>query len=354
MRSEKILFLAGVGLAGVLLGGGAQALAQDAARFSGKVSSPTEAAMEGVIVGAKKDGGNITVSVVSDETGSFSFPAGRLPAGRYQLSIRAIGYELQGPKEIDIPAAGNATADVKLAQTNNIEMQLNNAEWIMSVPGSDKQREMLTSCVGCHNLQRPLFSSHTADEFQEIFARMATYSSGSTPLNFQRLFVDGERVRVRPQEADATRPRAEFFAKINLSNGPRSYPLKTLPRPSGRATRVIYTQYDLPTRIAQPHDVVLSADGHAWYSDFGRAVVGEIDPASGKVTEYPLPILKPKSPKGSLQIANDPKGFLWISMMMQGGLARIDPKQPRRLVKKKNTYRSPLSPRPVMRILSSR
>src|SRR5258706_5695860 len=282
--------------------------------------------MEGGVDGAKKDGGNVTVHVVSDDKGNFSFPADRLSPGHYKLSVRAVGYDLQGPKEIDIPAGGGAKTDIKLDATKNLEKQLNNAEWIMSLPGTDKQRELLTSCVGCHNLQRPLFSMHDADAFQEIFARMQTYSSGSTPLNFQRLFVDGERVRVRPQEAEANRPRAEFFAKINLSAGPRSYPLKTLPRPTGRATRVIYTQYDLPDRIAQPHDVVLSPDGHAWYSDFGRAMVGEIDPASGKVTEYPLPILKPKSPKGSLQIAVDPKGYLWVSMMMQGGLAKIDPK----------------------------
>src|SRR5262249_54776922 len=179
-----------------------------------------------------------TTIVVSDDKGRYNFPAGRLGPGRYTLSIRAIGYELQGPVQIDIPAAGDATADVKLDKTENLELQLNNAEWIMSAPGTDRQRDMLTNCVGCHNLQLPLFSKYGADEFQALFPRMASYSSGSTPLNFQPLFVDGERVRVRPQEADATRPRAEFLAKINLSNGPRSYGLKTLPRPSGRATLV--------------------------------------------------------------------------------------------------------------------
>ena len=316
MRTGNILLSVGTAFAAVFLGGGTHTWAQNAATFSGKVSSPAEPVMEGVIVGAKKDGTNVTVAVVSDDKGNFSFPAGRLSAGHYKLSIRAVGYDLQGPKEIDIPAAGGATADVKLDTTKNLEMQLNNAELMISAPGTDKQRDMLTNCVGCHNLQRPLFSTHTVDEFQALFQRMANYSSGSTPMNFQMLYVDGERVRVRPQEADATRPRAEFLAKINLSNGPRSYPLKTLPRPTGRATRVIYTRYDLPRPIAEPHDVVLSPDG--------SAVVGEIEPASGKVTEYPLPILKPKSPKGSLQIAVDPTGNLWIAMMMQGGLAKID------------------------------
>ena len=31
------------------------------------------------------------------------------------------------------------------------------------------------------------------------------------------------------------------------------YPLKTLPRPSGRATHVVITEYDLPRKTLQPH-----------------------------------------------------------------------------------------------------
>src|SRR4051812_40002792 len=67
MRTDKILLLAGASFTAVFLAGGIPAQAQNAATLSGKVSSPTEPAMEGVIVGARKDGGNITVSVVSDD-----------------------------------------------------------------------------------------------------------------------------------------------------------------------------------------------------------------------------------------------------------------------------------------------
>jgi streptogramin lyase len=313
-------------LTAVFLAAGSGAWAQNAAPLSGQVSSPAEPVMEGVLVGAKKTGTTVTTIVVSDNKGHFSFPAGRLSPGHYALWIRAIGYDLQSPKEIDIPATGGATVNVKLEKTKDLAKQLNNAEWLMSLPGTDKQKEFMTSCVGCHNLQRPLFSTHTAADFQELFKLMQTFSSGSTPEHFQSLIVDGKRVRVRPQEADRTKPRAEYLAKVDLNSGPRSYPLKTLPRPTGRATHVIYTKYDLPRSIAEPHDVVMANDGHVWYSDFGSAVVGELNPVSGKVTEYPLPILKPKLPRGSLNLAADPKGHLWIAMMMQGGLAEIDPK----------------------------
>ena len=53
----------------------APALAQSTAALAGKVSSAGEPVMEGVVVSAKKDGSTITVSVVTDDKGQYSFPA---------------------------------------------------------------------------------------------------------------------------------------------------------------------------------------------------------------------------------------------------------------------------------------
>src|ERR1700746_2166959 len=72
--------------------------AQPSTALTGTVSSEEEGAMEGVLVSAKKQGSTTTVTVVSDDKGHFSFPAARLDAGRYALSIRAVGYDLQGPQ----------------------------------------------------------------------------------------------------------------------------------------------------------------------------------------------------------------------------------------------------------------
>src|SRR5262245_33631971 len=76
------------------------------AALTGKVTSAEEGAMEGVLVNAKK--GIVTVTVVSNDKGEFSFPAGKLGAGDYTLSIRAAGYDLDGPKTVTL-AAGAAT-----------------------------------------------------------------------------------------------------------------------------------------------------------------------------------------------------------------------------------------------------
>ncbi len=324
MRFNTLLFLIGVGIAPFFFH---PAQAQNAAPLSGQVSSAEEGMMEGVLVSAKKDGTNITITVVSDEKGKYSFPADRLTPGQYKISIRAVGYVLDGGKPVEVAAGTAATADLKLAKTKNLSAQLSNAEWLISAPGEDKQKSFLTGCVGCHTLERIFKASHDPAQIREVFQRMGLYYPGSTPLKPQLLQLGGlrgERTRVRD---DVAIPASEWLASVNLSQAEvRTWPLKTLPRPKGKATQVIITEYDLPRKDAQPHDVVVDANGTAWYCDFGAMYLGELDPKTGKVTDYQIPVTRPDSPKGTLNIAADKSGDLWVSLMYQAGLARMDSK----------------------------
>ena len=88
-----------------------------AAALTGQVSSQKEGLMEGVVVGAKKEDSTITVNVMSDEKGRYSFPASKLGPGRYALKIRAAGYDLDGPKEVNVVAEKPTTANLKLKPT---------------------------------------------------------------------------------------------------------------------------------------------------------------------------------------------------------------------------------------------
>ena len=117
------------------LAGTGQAAAQAGPALSGKVTAGQEA-LEGVLVSARKDGSNITVTVVSDKDGNYSFPAARLEPGHYSLRIRAIGYDLDHPNETSVAADKSATADLALRKTGNIAAQLTNAEWLTSMPGT--------------------------------------------------------------------------------------------------------------------------------------------------------------------------------------------------------------------------
>ena len=129
-------------------------------------------------------------------------------------------------------------------------------------------------------------STHDAAEFMQVFKRMGTYSPGSTPTHPQPLLPGPAAIGPLADAGDAARQMADYLASVNLSNAETvEYPLKTLPRPNGRATHVIITEYDLPRKDAQPHDVVIDRDGMVWYSDFSHQFVGELDPKTGKVTD---------------------------------------------------------------------
>jgi virginiamycin B lyase len=292
--------------------------------LTGKVSSVQEPAMEGVLVSLKKEGSTITTTVVTNDKGEYSFPNGRIDAGKYAVTIRAAGYVLDGPKSVEI-AAGGGKADLKLNKTRNLAAQLSNGEWLASVPGSDQQKQFLTGCTSCHTLQRIFSAPHDVEEWKQVFNRMGRYSPGSTPVRPQLLVTGGARSERPRVNANAAQAAAEYLYSLSPANpDAREFELKTLPRPKGAATKVIVTEYDLPRQEALPHDVVVDADGKAWYSDFGAQFIGEVDLKTGKVTDYALPVLREEQPKGTLDLELDPEGNVWVAMMYQAGVAKID------------------------------
>src|SRR5262247_3057275 len=153
MRKAEFLFVAAALLAAVPLEAPAQAA------LAGTVSSAEEGAMEGVLVGAKKEGSTVTVTVVSDAKGRYSFPASKLAPGRYALVVRAVGFDLAGPGTAEV-SAKTATLDIKLKKTADLAAQLSNGEWMASVPGTDQQKGVLLNCVGCHSLERVMRSQY--------------------------------------------------------------------------------------------------------------------------------------------------------------------------------------------------
>ena len=288
----------------------------------GQVSSQEEGPMEGVVVSAKKDGSTITVSVLTDNKGHYSFPASRLEPGHYTLKIRAVGYNLEAPASADLAAAKPATSDLKLVKAKNLIPQLTNAEWLMSMPGTDDQKAMMLNCVSCHTLQRVVTSTHDSDEFTQVITRMMNYAQVSQPIKPQRRMEAN-----RAGDPEQYRKQADFIAGINLSTVPQwEYKLKTLPRPTGKATHVIITEYDLPRPTIEPHDVIVDEHGMVWYTDFGEEFIGKLDPKTGALKEYPVPELKPGYPQGLLDIEEDKSGNFWAGMMYQGALAKFDPK----------------------------
>src|ERR1700733_14221813 len=295
--------------------------------LTGTVTAGPEA-LEGVLVSARKSGSTITVTVVSDKDGRYSFPAARLEPGAYALRIRAVGYDLDGPIQVSVAADKTTTADLALRAAQDIASQLSNAEWLASLPGTDAQKGELLNCVGCHTLARPLNSKYTADEFLTmILPRMQGYVNQSMPLHPQLRRAERLREERGDQRVQVYRGAADYLASINLSTNPTwNFEFKSLPRPTGAATRVIYTEYDLPRESIEPHDVIVDVNGMVWFSSFGEQYLGKLDPKTGKLTEFAIAEHKPGFPTGLLGLRSDTEGNLWFGNMYQATIARFDPK----------------------------
>ena len=322
MRANLMLTLAATAAAMVLPAVSDAVRAEGQAALTGIVSSEAEGKMEGVVVTARRPGSIVQVSVTTDAEGRYSFPRHRLQPGEYTLSIRAVGYDIDSPTKATVATNKTASADIEPKRTKNLAGQLTNAEWMMSIPGTEEQKAGLLNCVGCHTLERVVRSTHDSDEWTQVISRMMGYGAVSQPIKPQPMLD-----RARAGTPEQYRKLADYLATINLSAVDHwTYELKTLPRPKGRDTRAIVTEYDMVRPTTEPHDVLVDKEGNVWYTDFGEMFIGKFNPRTLKLAEYPIKKFKDKAPTGLLSIEFDRDGRIWFDTMYQGALGCLDPK----------------------------
>ena len=271
--------------------------------LAGIARSAQEGPMQGVLVSARRSGAKVTVTVATDARGAFSFPGPRLEPGHYNLEIRAVGYELESPKSADVEPDTTTNADLKLRKASDLTTQLTSAEWLLSWPGSEAQKTRAAACADCHSLERVAKSHDDAEGFLRLFAR--TPHAGVV--------------------RDAEGPElAAYLAGVNLSAVPEwTYQLRTLPRVQGRGTGMIVTEYELPRKEIQPHDVIVDANGIVWYSNLADLTLGRFDPATGLGKDF---VYREDNPLGRLDLSADAKGNLWLGFRYLGGIAKFEEK----------------------------
>jgi virginiamycin B lyase len=86
-------------------------------------------------------------------------------------------------------------------------------------------------------------------------------------------------------------------------------------------------EYSLPDAASRPRRIAMTSDDIVWYADFSRAYLGRLDPATGKVAEWPSPSGPQSQPYGIFAINN----VLWYSESgtSPNTVVRCSPKQRR-------------------------
>ena len=254
--------------------------------------------------------------------GKFEFP--KMQAGSYTLRIptpvpfkpyRRDSVAINGATKLDDIALERVADSDNLPATAVLESQLSSAEILWNLPGTAEEKAMLQkNCSGCHSWQQIFRNRYDEHSWGLIVDRMMHFS--------------GTAIAVRNKPMSAPDPEYTILVKfLSRVRGPDSKddPLRVFPRPRGESTRVVVTEYELPQQLLALHDATADGQGNIWFTSHKTRVVGKLDPKTGIVTEYKIP-LTPGSMPGTHHAVIDKNGIAWISENWAHQLNRLDPK----------------------------
>jgi virginiamycin B lyase len=109
----------------------------------------------------------------------------------------------------------------------------------------------------------------------------------------------------------------------------KAYLIKSFPekgKPNGVVisgpTEISFKAWQVPTPGSRPHDPLAAKDGSIWYTGQLANVLGRLDPASGKFTEFHLKTAH-SGPHG---LQEDKDGNIWYTGNTESLIGKLDPK----------------------------
>ena len=348
MSKIKIGFSLFVALFVLLSLTGTQTVFSEEVGLVGVIKSAEEKLLEGVVVSARAGGKSFTTSVYTDQKGAYYFP--ELASGHYKEWAQAVGFQA-GYAEVALSGDKKVQQNFIMEALEDFSRQLSGAEWMNSLPENtpmDRQAKAIlnSTCSGCHSTNLPLqnsFDSHgwgvILDYMQGIRAPRA-WGSIWTPNTYNA----SEFVRFYREEA------LWYLTRVR---GPESPPIqfKPNPRPTGEATQVVITEYDVllvdrsryekthdgtdwslgpPSKyggFGATHDMVVQDEDTVWFADnvTPERTVGKLNPKTGQVESYAL-YTEGNQAVGTHGIGRDQNGDIWLTNSPESTTLKFDPK----------------------------
>jgi virginiamycin B lyase len=160
-------------------------------------------------------------------------------------------------------------------------------------PGKDLAE---INCNICHTLLSRVGSGYTASGWNTVMRMMVNQGA--------------------PLQPDQIEPLKAYLIK--------SFPEKG--KPDGvvipGAAEISIKAWQVPTPGSRPHDPLAASDGSLWYSGQMANVLGRLDPASGKFTEFHLKT-EHSGPHG---LQEDKDGNIWYTGNTGSLIGKLDPK----------------------------
>ena len=174
------------------------------------------------------------------------------------------------------------------------------SDWVAALPEGEIRRKIVLGCTPCHQTGVSPAVRRTSQEWEAILHRMKAIDRR---LDLALIpFEDGEIARWLAREGPPPR---------------RGRRLETAPAE--------IREYPLGEWEGFYHDMAL-AGGKAWTANYFTNRLYGVDPVSGSVESYDIPIaVEPGKPGGAHQLDTTPDGTLWITFTKAEQVARFDP-----------------------------
>jgi virginiamycin B lyase len=297
------------------------------AEVTGTVKAPDGAPFEGAFVQARNTKTKITVSVLSRKAGEYRIA--NLPAGEYELRIRAVGYQAQPRNGVELTADQSASFEFALqkGKVHWTDISLYQADQLL--PAGKGKGALFTpqpgqptaTCAACHGIQTRIAST-VRDE-----------AGWRDRVEYMRTTM---RVRINDQEAGdiATYLNSVFGEDSALPKSPADVPgyQKLVQSFSDDAMRIVYVEYEVGGKF--PWSAVPDKKGDVWIPYNGPVnKIARLDPKTGVLEDFPV------SSPDVLRIHSAipaPDGTVWFSEQFKNKIGRLDPKS-----KQVSEYESP-------------
>ena len=165
-----------------------------------------------------------------------------------------------------------------------------------TLPEGPGQALVQRTCANCHELRRAISDGYSPQDWQTVVTMMTHIGAKLTP--------------------DEATTMVDYLSK--------NFPEKPKPAPAriDGPVKVEFKDWPVPTPGSRPHDPLADPDGSIWYTAHMASVIGHVDPANGKITEYH----PPKAVAGPHGLTFDRNGVIWFTENFAGQIGRFDPK----------------------------
>lgn len=285
------------------------------ATITGTVKAPDSSPFQGAFVEAHNAKTRMTFIVLSDSRGRYTIE--KLPAGDYQVQIRATGFSANPKTGLSLTADQKASSDFALqtapVRWNEIHFYQAKELW----PEGRGKDLIFEHCSICHQFQSRMASvTRDADGWRDRVEYMRTAEHYALAM-------------VKDQDADdiATYLTKLFGPDSVLPKSPTDMPQykATLQQPfSSDAMNIVYVEYEMPGPSRMPFSATPDKDGYFWIPNSGSAnKVTRLDANTGEMEDFTAPYI---GTAGIHSAIPGPDGAVWLAEQGPNILGKYDPK----------------------------